>query len=428
MVHLKLFKNKNKIFWDSFIIFSTMMIMNVSGYFYHFYIGRVLGPAEYGVLGSLLAILYFIIVPLNTVQTGITSFVSNFRAKDEKGKIAYLYFKALKRLFIYGVIIFVVFIILSPLIASFLHIPSVKPIILLSSITILALLIAVTRGVLQGLQNFKGLGATFISEGLAKLIFGILFVYIGLRLYGAISALVISYMFALILGIILLKPINKIKKRIKFDTKKVYKYSFPVLIMLSSLTIFYTVDVFLVKHYFDAVQAGYYTALSLLGKIVFFASWSISMVMFPKVVELNAINKKHSHVLNKSLLVVLLICIPITLVYFIFSKLMVFILFGQKYLGISNMVGWFAIVMVFFSLSYTISFYNMSLNRKKFVYLLIFFNILEIILIAIFHTTLWQVIWVLMFIMITLFLILIIYTLKIKESNLITKPITKLKI
>ncbi|MBL7147633.1 MAG: oligosaccharide flippase family protein [Nanoarchaeota archaeon] len=424
MVSLKLlFKKKNKLLQDSFIIFSTMMVMNLSGYFYHFYMGRSLGPEEYGILGSLLAILYFIIVPVNTIQTGITNFVSNFKAKGEDGKIAYLYIKAIKKLFIYGVLISLALIILSPLLTSFLHLPSTTPIIILSSMIIFALLIPVARGILQGIQNFKGLGITFITEGLIKLIFGIIFVYIGFKINGAITAIVLSYVFAFILGLILLKPIAKIKRKIKFNTKELYKYSLPVLIMLSSLTVFYTVDIFLVKHFFDVVQAGYYAAISLLGKIAFFASWSISIVMFPKVVELNTTNKKHKHILNKSLLIVLSICIPIILIYFIFSELMVYILFGIKYLKISNMIGWFAIIMSLFSLSYTLAFYNISLNRKKFIYFLIFFNILEIILIVLFHNTLWQIIWILMFIMVSLFLTLLIYTLKIKEN----KPQIELK-
>ena len=41
--------------------------------------------------------------------------------------------------------------------------------------------------------------------------------------------------------------------------------SLPVLLMLISLTGFYTLDVILVKIFFDPIDAGYYAAVSLFG-------------------------------------------------------------------------------------------------------------------------------------------------------------------
>ena len=89
-------------------------------------------------------------------------------------------------------------------------------------------------------------------------------------------------------------------------------------------------DVLLVKHYFSDVDSGYYVALSSLAKILFFATVSISQVMFPKVSELYQSGKKHKPLLYKSLLVSLIIIVPSILVFYLFPKLVVTILFLIK--------------------------------------------------------------------------------------------------
>ena len=72
--------SKNKIFLkDNFILFISIFILNLFGYLFHFYVGRKLGPEDYGIFGSLLSLIYFIAVPMLAIQTSITEFVSGFK-------------------------------------------------------------------------------------------------------------------------------------------------------------------------------------------------------------------------------------------------------------------------------------------------------------------------------------------------------------
>ena len=406
----KIIKNKikdNKEFLkDNFILFSGLFILNVLGYFFHFYAGRKLGPEDYGIFGSLLSLIYIILMPLNSLQTIISKFVSNFKVKNDYEKISYLVSNSLKKLVIYGVIITIIFLLLSPIIASFLKVSNIISLIILSSFIILGIVVLVIRGALQGLQKFKILGLSYIMEGVGKFIGGFLLIYIGFGVNGAIGGLVISYIVALILVSIYIFKFLKIKKE-KFDSKEIYKYSLPVFIMLISLTLFYSIDVLLVKHFFDSDMAGYYAALALLGKIIFFGSLSVSMVMFPKVSESHILNKDHKNILYKSLLLILSFGGLISLFYFIFSKFTVNLLFGADYLEITNLLGLFGIVMTIFSLIYVLAFYYASINKTKFIYLLVLFNLLEAILIWFFHNSLMQIIIILLILFGILFLIMI---------------------
>lgn len=388
---------------SSLVLFISTSIMNFLAYFYHFLMGRFLGPADYGVLGSLLSLVYLIVIPLNTIQTTITKFTSNFKAKREYGKINYLLLHSIKKLFLYGIVIVLIFLLLSESIANFLNLPSIVPLIFLSTLLLSSLLLPVTRGVLQGMQKFNKLGSSYIYEGATKLLAGIILVmWIPLRVNGAISAFVLATLIPFLITLLVLGSLLP-KKQVKFNTRPVYKYSIPVLIMMLGMTAVYSIDMLLVKHFFNPTQAGYYAAISLLGKIIFFASFAISMVMFSKASESYAAKKNPKPFLYKSLLLVLLISLPMVLFYFIFPGFTVNLLFGRDYLVVKNLLGPFAIVMLLFSLTYVITSYLVSIHQTKFLYLLISFNLLEALLILFFHNTLLQVVQILIMITIVLF-------------------------
>ena len=81
-----------------------------------------------------------------------------------------------------------------------------------------------------------------------------------------------AYMTSSMLGYFFLRGHYKKTKKV-VDAKPIYKYSRLVFIVLLTLTLFYSLDVMLVKHYFDSLQAGYYAAFAILGRIAFFVKF-----------------------------------------------------------------------------------------------------------------------------------------------------------
>jgi len=388
-----------------------MFFAYIINYVFHFYVGRTLGPEDYGVFGVLLSIIYIIVMPLMAIQTTLSRYVTELNVKNEKEKLAYLFSKSLKKIGTFGLIISILFIVMSPLLSSFLKIEIISPLIILGSSILFAFLVPVVRGFLQGVQNFKILGLTFIIESFSKIFFGIPLVFLGLGVNGAIAGFALSFFLPLIVLLYFVKNLFK-ERKMKFDTSGVYKYSFPVLIMLLALTGLYTWDVVLVKRFFDPIEAGQYAALSLFGKIIFFATLSISMVMFPKILELNSQNKESLPLLFKSIIITLFLGGTASFIYFLIPKFIVAMLFGEEYLIISKLLWIFGIIMTIFSICYLISYYNMALHKTKFIYLLIFFNLAEILLITFFHNSINQILITLIIVMVLLFLSLIVYSLK----------------
>src|SRR3989344_5020254 len=135
-------KDEDSLVRDSFLLFSATTIVNAGAFLFHVIMGRFLGPANYGILGTLLTILYIINVHVNVIQTIITKFVSEFNANSDLDNINSLIRRSLKKLFIFGIVAAVFIIIVSPIAADFLHTTNLS-ILLLSPIILFSFLLPV---------------------------------------------------------------------------------------------------------------------------------------------------------------------------------------------------------------------------------------------------------------------------------------------
>ena len=359
----KFFGENSSLVKDNMVMLIAFSIGNVFAFLYHFYMGRVLGPSEYGSLGTIIAIVYLFNVFILVIQTTVTKYVAKLR--DENEKISYLMFRSLKILFVWGLGANLLFILLTPFISSFLHI-KISSLIFISFFILFAALIPVTRGVLQGLQNFKGYGINFVSEAFFKIVFGVLLVVLGFGLNGAILAFVLSEIVAFFLTFIPLRKFIGLTKE-RFYTHDMYRYTLPILITLLMINTLYTIDIVLIKHFFDSIKVGYYAAIAILGKAIYFGTFSIGQVMFSKVSNLHANEERSKHVMYKSLFFVLLASAGVVAVYFLIPKIVLRYLYGVQYLPASNLLGIYSLAIVFFTLSYIISMYCLAINKLKFI-------------------------------------------------------------
>ncbi len=406
----------NPLIKDNTILFVGSFIAGILGFLYHFFMARSLGPADYGILGTILSGFYMVNVAfVNTIQTAISRFAVQFHTHKQQSKLASLLFHSSKKLLLYTFIAYIAYALLTPLLSRFFTISI--PLLLFSGLLAFpVVLIPVARGILQGTQSFTALSINVFVEGAAKFLSGALLVYLGFKVFGAIAAILIAYLITLLF---FYKPLHHLffLHKEPFATKEVYTYTLPVLLMLLSLTAFFSVDVLLVKHFFSPEDAGFYSALSLLGKVIFFGSLSISQVMFPKVSELADKGEK-THPLFLKSLGILVFCLAVAIiVFFSFPQLLVSLLFGDAFLSIIPLVGPFALFIAAYSLVYFTCFYSISLKKTFFIYILIFFNILQIALIWIYHVHLNQIVYLLILLMTILFVALVLLELLIKPSR-----------
>ena len=411
-------RKKASLIKDNAILFALTFVGSTFGYLFHFIAARFLGPINYGILGALLSILYILTIPFNTIQTTIARFTSKFKSMNEEGKIAYLIKRSVKKMFIISILLSALIIALIPVLKSFLFITATAPFVVLSLVAIFIFLLPIVRGVMQGLQNFRLLGLNVMLEGFLKFSVGASLILAGLAVNGAIGAIIASFAIPFIIGIYNLRKYFRIKQ-VKIKKDNIYAYTATLLVLLSALTLFYSADLLLVKHYFTDQEAGFYAAASLLGKIIFFGTVSITQVMFAKVSE-NYFNKKDfKKIMYNSLIIIGLVGLSAFAFYTLFSDIIINMFVGNQFLPIKPYIGKFAIIMTLFSLVYSLSFYNISINRKKFILFIISGNILEVLLIILFHNSIGQIVNILLGLVSVLFIILFIYTVFKKNDRII---------
>lgn len=384
----------SKLLKDNLILLIGTNLAGFLAFLYHFYMGRVLGPEDYSVLVVVISFSYIMNVFILGIQAAVSKYVAIYKVRNSTEKINYLLRRSILKLGIVGLIAILVFILFAKYVAGFLNM-TVMPLYIVSFLILFSLILPLCRGVLQGLQDFKYLGINLAVEGIVKISLGVLFVWFGWKVNGATLAYVLGFGIPILFALFPLRDYLKKNDVKSIESKEIYQYALPMLVMLIALTAFFSIDVILVKHFFSGLDAGYYSSLSILGKIIFFGCISISQVMFPKVSEMHELKGKSKGLLYKSIGMIGLLIIPIILLYFLIPEFIIKIVYGVSYLPVAPLLGWFGLFMGLFSLVYLVSFYLMSINKTRFVIVLFLVDVLEVILINYYHTSLTNIITIL---------------------------------
>ena len=371
----------NELLKHSSILFSASIIAGFLNYFFQVYVGRMLGPSDYGVYSSLVALLYIMSVPSSTIQTSVAKLVSEYNPEYEK--IKYLLTHVFRKLTLLALLASVLFMISSVYLADYLRINSGIYFFILSILFFISFLGPVLVGALQGMQMFIQMGINSVAGTFFKLVFGVALVYLGFGVNGALLALVIGSFLAMLMALIplrFLKGSKEVKSNISF-----FSTSMIVLFATIGLAFLPNVDLLLVKHYLSETDAGLYAAAALLGKIVLFVTAPVATVMFPKATVMHNKNNNGIALLRKSLLYTGSISLLNIAVFIIAPEFIVRILFGSKFLGINDLIVYFAVALAFLSVTNAIVFYDLATRKYRFLYILGIISLLEVVLISLFH-------------------------------------------
>lgn len=380
---------KSRLVISSLIMSFGAIIGGFVNYLYHLLMGRMLGPADYGLLVSLISLFSLLIIPSSSIGLVIVKFVSFFKGKKEFAAISILFKKITKKLLPFSLLFFLIFLMMSPIIISFLHLSSFLPLIIILIIILITIFSTINKAFLQGLLRFGWLTASGILEVLIKLLVAVIFVTWGFKVNGALFGLVLGGIIALFFTFVPLRSFFKTKREnLKINTKEILNFSVPVFFFTLSFTSLYTSDVILVRHFFPEQQTGFYAALSTLGKIIYFLAGPIISVMFPMISERHANGGKYKNLLLLSLGLVVIICLFGISFYFFLPSFIIRIFYGQPYLSVAPFLGFFAVFLSLYTLCFLFVSFFLSIHKTKVVILPIVAAILQIVLIWFLHQTL----------------------------------------
>lgn len=358
---------------NSLILFSGSMVNNILSYIFHLVVGRMVSVTVYGETESLISLMSIISVPAATLIMVMTKYAAECKAQDDKRRSYQLLRYFNKKIMQYGTPVFLLTILLTPYISRFLNIESNIPLIIVWTSMLLSLFSSGASGMLSGWQKFKEAGFAAIGGGVFKLVSALIFISIGIKLNGLMFSFFLSAVATYVIALICLKFIFAAGKD---DTREINKLNFGS-VKNTVLTFFMgnlainalgNVDMVLAKHNLSDIEAGQYGALTIVSKIIFFATGVIASVLFSMSAEHNHKKGNTKKLFLQAFLLMLIVSAISVAVYFIAPKLILSLLFGPKYNDVSKYLGWFAIMVVLFSIVNLTLQYLLSLNRVKVVY------------------------------------------------------------
>jgi len=395
------------IFRHSTVVLIGSMGANIAGWLYHVFVGRILGTEAYGELAALLALFYILNVPSSVIQTVLVKFFSVLKAKNQEGQAKSLIRIATVKIFLIEIFGFIVVFFFSQAVASFLRIQSSWYVVWLYLIFATFMVGIVNGSAMQGFQLFTASSVLATVGMTLRLVLGALFAYFGVG--WTLVSNIFSNSIAYGLSFIPLRFFAHIQEKpITINKKEALGFSVPALITTLGITLLFSQDVLLVKHYFTSFEAGIYASLSVLGKVLFYATGAVSFVLFPVVSERNASGKGHSRLVAIGLLIIGMVCVGLTAFYFIAPGI-VLVAFGKAFYGAAQYMGMFAIFMSFFSLSSILIQILLALDKVNVWIITSACALLQTLLLVLFHNSISQVIGVNIAVSVGLFTLLLLY-------------------
>lgn len=384
------FIKKNELFRGSLILFILINLGNLINYLYQIVMARMLGPSDYGVLSVLVSFTYIFAIPTLAIQTAVSKKIAILNIQKEYGKMKGLFFSFLKKLFLFSLIIFIVFGVLSLFIMKPLELPFWL-LILTGILIITSFIYPLASGSLQGMKKFSALGWNTVFIFSVKILAAIILVILGFKVYGAILGFILGVIFGFLAALPYIKEI--IKSKTENDGVKILTKENNLIFMSMLIFVFiYSIDVILARVFFPSEIVGKYAVISTIGKIILFSTMSIGNAMFPISAERHYAKIKTTGIIKKASLYVFILCAAAVILFIIFPELIIKLLFGNLYLETAKLLPYLGITFSFMAFLNILILYRISKDEFNFLHLFILalFLIVEIILLSLFNSTIKQ--------------------------------------
>lgn len=274
-------------------------------YLYNIVMARpaFLGPQNFGALAALGALLYLEGVMASTVITVSTNYTATILGAGEDGKIRGMVRRLSGQVLVGGIVLAILLLSATRYLTRALHLSSAAPILILTPIMIVTLLVSVIIGVLQGSRAFGALSAVTVLGAFLRLVLAMLLVspwHLGLS--GALVANLAAALVVLAAVSLFVQRHYPAARSLPADGSALpratlWGYSGYVFAMVFGLTSLFSADIVLAQHYLPTMQASLYASLSTLGRIIYFATIPITIVMFSTVSQRLAAQHPYRRVL-----------------------------------------------------------------------------------------------------------------------------------
>jgi len=325
------------------LVFSLSILSAVAAYLLRIFVARELGPYDYGVFYSVLAVMSFIGLFNNLgFNDAITKFVSEFKVKKEYEKIKSIIIYSLGIKFtIFSLIMILVFHFSNYIAISIIHEPSAGLIVKILTFTILLTAISpIFHSVLRGLGKIKYFSIAAYSSIVFVFIFSVILLpYSSNKLITYSICFLLSGLIVDGLGVFFFIKSFPLFSRVRtiFSKElltKFLKFSIPTFAYSIAFTIISYTDTIMLSIIKGPELVGNYQIAVPSAKIVLFFAMALNAVLLPLFSEMwtKGEKKEISSMVSKIVKLSFVITLPISMIFIAFPKIIITLLFGNNYI------------------------------------------------------------------------------------------------
>jgi glycosyltransferase involved in cell wall biosynthesis/O-antigen/teichoic acid export membrane protein len=379
-------------FWrQSVVLVLAFGLLNGSNYVFHVVVSRLLGPASYGSLASLLAVVLVLSVPFSVLQTVLAQRTAALVASGREDDVPGLAAGALKGLTPVALLLGAAVALAAPALALFLHLGVVSA-LLLAPYVVVSILGSVPLGVLQGQLRFGAIGALLVGGVAVRLGLGIGSVAAGAGVPGAVLATAVAPVVPLVGGVALLRVRHGIWQAARRSLDSVRGDFVPAFLGLTGFWLLAEVDIALARHYLPHEVAGFYSSAGLLARALLFLPAAVSLVAFPRFVAARESGDGEARWLRVGLLSVGVLCMTALPAVVFLRRFFVEVAFGARYRPAEHLLPILAPAMALLALVSLLVYFHIAIRTRA--YLLLFAAaVAETVLIALFHGSAREIAW-----------------------------------
>lgn len=343
------------------LFFFAALLVGALNYLYYPVLGRMLAPAAFGEVQTLVSLFLQFTAFLSGLSVLAVTLVANARQNKETQAII-IEFERVALVASAGLLL--ASMAFSPMLQRFFHFETALPFVALALALVVSVPFTFRSAYLRGKKQFGRVAAGNVILAASKLLCSALLVAIGLGTVGAVGGLVLAQVLAL--ACVAYWAWQRGLHKIKWSWPSLQRlrphvgYAGAVLVVSSLITVQYSIDIVLVKHFFAPHEAGLYAGIATVARIVFFLTASITQVMLPSVVIGNAQN---GQLLKKSLALFALVTLPALVLCSTAPVVVMTVLLGGAYSSYAWLLPPLALAMAVIALLQLLTSYFVALKQ-----------------------------------------------------------------
>jgi O-antigen/teichoic acid export membrane protein len=343
------------------LLVAATLLWHASNFAFNAVAARLLGPGGYSELAAAVVLLYVASPVLVSVQTIASRATTALHIRGDATEIRPALFAYLQRIAFVAVLVSGGLTLASSAVARFLRLHSGVPIAIVGVGLCLSLLTHCQRGVFQGTQRFDRFAASAAVEAAAKVVGAIALLAVWHSVDSAVAAIPLAAACGFAVNGLLLGFLPPSRRRSEAIAVPGAGYqSAAALVTFVVLALLLSADILAAKRYLPPSTAGIYAAVSLCGKIVYFATSAASLLLFPHFSERHERNRDGRRMLSAALGVVAAVSGVLVVVYFLLPAVVVLPLYGAGYRAAEPFLGRIAVAFGCYAIAYLAATYLLA--------------------------------------------------------------------